>query len=152
MPDRYFEDFRPGDVLPLGERVVTRGEIIAFGAEFDPQPFHLDEQAPASALVGGLIASGWHVASIFMRLICDAYLLDSASLGSPGIETLKWQRPVRPGDRLTGASTVIEARRSQSKPDRGIVRFHHEIRNQSGETVMWMENPIFFRARSGGEA
>jgi acyl dehydratase len=87
-----------------------------------------------------------------MRLICDAYLLDSASLGSPGIETLKWQRPVRPGDRLTGTSTVIEARRSQSKPDRGIVRFHHEIRNQSGETVMWMENPIFFRARSGGEA
>jgi acyl dehydratase len=150
MPSRYFEDFRTGDVISLGERTATRAEIVAFGAEFDPQPFHLDEQTQASALVGGLIASGWHVGALFMRMVCDAFLLDSSSLGSPGIETLKWQRPVRPGDTISGTSTVIEARRSQSKPDRGIVRFHHEIRNQAGDVVMWMENPIFFSAREGG--
>jgi acyl dehydratase len=149
---RYFEDFRAGDVLPLGERTVTRAEIVAFGAEFDPQPFHLDEHSTASAMLGGLIASGWHVGSIFMRLVCDAWLLDSTSMGSPGVETLKWQQPVRPGDTLSGSSTVIEARRSKTKPDRGIVRFRHEIRNQSGEVVMWMENPIFFRARGTEDA
>ncbi|MEO8668301.1 MAG: MaoC family dehydratase [Bauldia sp.] len=148
---RYFEDFTPGTVLTLAPRHVTRAEIIAFAAEFDPQPFHLDEQAPASALVGGLIASGWHVSALFMRMICDAFMVDSSSMGSPGITTLKWQKPVRPGDTLSGTCTVLEARRSKSRPEMGIVRFRHEVVNQSGEIVMWLENPILFAARDGGQ-
>jgi acyl dehydratase len=150
MAKRYFEDFAVGDVLPLGSRHVTRAEIIGFAAEFDPQPFHLDEQAPATALVGGLIASGWHITSLFMRMICDAFLIDSTSLGSPGVETLKWQKPVRPGDTLSGSSTVLETRASKSRPELGIVRFRHEIVNQADETVMWLENPVFFGNRKGG--
>jgi acyl dehydratase len=150
MPKRYCEDFTVGTVLPLGSRHVTRAEIIGFAAEFDPQPFHLDEQAPATALVGGLIASGWHITSMFMRMLCDSFLVDSSSMGSPGIETLKWQKPVRPGDTLSAAATVLEARASKSRPEMGIVRFRSEVTNQSGETVMWMENPILFGRRNGG--
>lgn len=145
MAKRYFEDFRPGDVLALPTRQVGRAEMIAFAAEFDPQPFHLDERSPATDLAGGLFASGWHVSALFMRMICDAYLLDSTSLGSPGIDSLKWRKPVRAGDRLSGTSTVVEARASGSRPDLGVVRFRHEVVNQAGETVLLMEGPIFFR-------
>jgi acyl dehydratase len=141
---RHFEDFIVGETLPLGSRHVTRAEIIAFAAEFDPQPFHLDERVAGDAMVGGLIASGWHIGAMFMSLLCSGFLIESTSLGSPGIETLKWQRPVRPGDTLTGASTVVEARASRSRPDMGIVRFRHEVVNQAGETVMWLDNSILF--------
>jgi acyl dehydratase len=147
MVQRYFEDFAVGEVLPLGSRQVTRAEIIAFAAEFDPQPFHLDERQGAESMVDGLIASGWHVAGLFMRMLCDGFLLQSSSLGSPGIETLKWQKPVRAGDMLTGKATVIEARRSKSRPEMGIVRFRSEVENQAGEVVMWLQNPILFGAR-----
>ena len=98
-------------------------------------------------MVGGLIASGWHVGGLFMSLLCGGFLLESSSMGSPGIETLKWQRPVRPGDTLTAFSIVIEARASKSRPEMGIVRFRHEVINQAGETVMWLENPILFGRR-----
>ncbi len=145
MPKRYFEDFTVGETLPLPERLVGRAEMIAFAAEFDPQPFHLDERAAATDLTGGLFASGWHVCALLMRMLCDGYLVDSACMGSPGIETLKWQRPVRPGDRLAGTSTVVELRASATRPEMGIVRFRHEVVNQVGETVLLMENPIFFR-------
>lgn len=147
MPKRHFEDFAVGNVLPLPERRVARGEIIAFAAEFDPQPFHLDEQAPATDLTGGLIASGWHACAVFMRLLCDGWLLDSASLGSPGIDTLKWTRPLRPEDRVSGRSTVLDRRASRSRPNVGLVRFRHELVNQSGDVIMWMENSIFFARR-----
>jgi acyl dehydratase len=147
MAKRHFEDFAVGDVYPLPERRVGRPEIIAFAAEFDPQPFHLDERTPATDLTGGLLASGWHVCAVFMRMLCDGLLLESATLGSPGIETLKWQRPVRPDDRLHGRSSVIETRPSRSRPDIGIVRFRHEVSNQAGEVVMWMDNAIFFATR-----
>ena len=147
MAKRYFEDFAVGDALPLGQRRVTRGEIIAFAAEYDPQPFHLDERAPGPAMVGGLLASGWHVCALFMNMLCDGFLLDSASMGSPGIETLKWQRPVRPGDTLSAISLVIDVRASKRRPEMGIVRFRHEVKNQAGEVVMWMENPIMFARR-----
>jgi acyl dehydratase len=147
MAKRYFEDFAVGEKLPLGSRHVTRAEIIAFAAEFDPQPFHLDERAEGGAMVGGLIASGWHVGGLFMSLLCGGFLIESSSMGSPGIETLKWQRPVRPGDTLTAFSIVIEARASKSRPEMGIVRFRHEVINQAGETVMWLENPILFGRR-----
>ncbi|HET7717442.1 MAG TPA: MaoC family dehydratase [Bauldia sp.] len=145
MPKRHFEDFVVGQILPLPERQVSRAEIIAFAAEFDPQPFHLDERAAATDLAGGLFASGWHVCSLLMRMLCDGFLVESACMGSPGIETMKWRRPVRPGDRLSGTSTVIELRPSTTRPEMGIVRFHHEVLNQAGVTVAWMENPIFFR-------
>jgi acyl dehydratase len=142
---RHFEDFAVGDTLTLPERLVGRSEMIAFAAEFDPQPFHLDERAAATDLAGGLFASGWHVCALLMRMLCDGYLVDSACMGSPGIGTLKWRRPVRAGDRLSGTSTVIALRRSASRPELGIVQFRHEMVNQAGETVVVMENPIFFR-------
>jgi acyl dehydratase len=144
---RHFEDFIVGETLPLGSRHVTRAEIIAFAAEFDPQPFHLDERVTGDTMVGGLIASGWHIGAMFMNLLCSGLLIESTSLGSPGIETLKWRKPVRPGDTLTGASTVVEARTSRSRPDMGIVRFRHEVVNQAGETVMWLDNSILFGRR-----
>jgi acyl dehydratase len=144
---RHFEDFAVGTVIALPPRRVSRAEIIAFAAEFDPQPFHLDERAPASDLAGGLFASGWHVCAVFMRMMCDAFLVDSACLGSPGIDRLKWQRPLRPGDVLAGTSTVLEARALRSRPEMGIVRFRHEAVNQAGEVVMWMENPVLFGRR-----
>ena len=100
VPKRFFEDFTVGQTLPLPERQVGRAEVIAFAAEFDPQPFHLDERAAATDLTSGLFASGWHVCALLMRMLCDAYLVVPSCMGSPGIETLKWRRPVRPGDRL----------------------------------------------------
>ena len=145
---RHFEDFAVGDVLPLPERRVERADIIAFAAEFDPQPFHLDERVPATDLAAGLLASGWYVCAVFMRMLCDGFLLETSCMGSPGIETLKWRRPVRPGDRLSGTSTVLETRASRSRPDIGIIRFRHEVTNQAGEVVMWMENPVMFGKRS----
>jgi len=144
---RAFEDFTVGLTIVHGSRTVTRGDIIAFAAEFDPQPFHLDEAAPETGLTGGLIASGWHIAAIFMRLLTDSLLLDSTCLGSPGVETLKWAKPLRPGDTLSGRSTVTAARPSQSRPDRGIVSFRHEALNQTGDVVMWMDNAILFGLR-----
>ena len=141
---RAFEDFTVGLTIVHGSRTVTRSDIIAFAAEFDPQPFHLDEAAPETGLTGGLIASGWHIAAIFMRLLTDSLLLDSTCLGSPGVETLKWAKPLRPGDTLSGRSTVTAARPSQSRPDRGIVSFRHEALNQTGDVVMWMDNTILF--------
>lgn len=145
MPKRHFEDFAVGETIPLPERHVGRAEIIAFAAEFDPQPFHLDERTAATELTSGLSASGWHVCALLMRMLCDGFLLQSNSMGSPGIETLKWRRPVRPGDRLRGAATVLEARASTSRPEMGIVRFRSEVTNQAGETVLVMDCPIFFR-------
>lgn len=147
MPKRYFEDFAVGDKLPLGSKLVTRDEIIAFATEFDPRPAHLDAARGGEALVEGPIASSWHVGAMFMDLLCGGFLLDSSSLGSPGMETLKWEHPVRPDDRIEAFSTVIEARASKSRPEMGIVRFRHEVLNQTGKIVMWIENPILFGRR-----
>ena len=144
---RYFEDFSAGDVLPFGPHTVTRAEIIAFAAEFDPQPFHLDERAAAETLLGGLAASGWHTCAVFMRMMYDGWLRDAASMGSPGVDTLKWVQPVRPGDVLSGRSTVLETRASKSKPDRGFVKMRHEVVNGRGERVMVMENPVMLKRR-----
>lgn len=147
MAKRYFEDFTVGDRLPLGSRAVSRSEIIAFAAEFDPQPFHLDEQATEGAMPGGLVASAWHVGAVFMFLCSRNLLLDSSSMGSPGIETVKWRRPVRAGDTLSVVSTVVDTRVSKSRTEMGIVRFHHEIFNQNDDLVVWMDNSILFGRR-----
>jgi acyl dehydratase len=148
MPIRYFEDFAIGQEFPLAPHTVSRQEIVAFAAEFDPQPFHLDERAAADTLLGGLAASGWHTCALFMRMMYRGFLETSASMGSPGVDTLKWVRPVRPGDVLSGRSLVLEVRASQSRPDRGFVRFRHEIANARGEVVMVLENPIMFARRA----
>ncbi len=147
MSKYYWEDFKVGDVAVLGERTVSKEEILAFAREFDPQPFHIDETAAAATPYGGLIASGWHTCAIGMRLMCDAYLLDSASLGSPGIDQVRWLRPVRPGDTLKMQRTILESRASASKPDLGIVTTRWDMHNQHGEHVMSMQGLQMFRRR-----
>jgi acyl dehydratase len=144
---RSLDDFTAGETIVHGDWPLTAEAIVAFAAEYDPQPFHLDAAAPQTALTGGLVASGWHVAAIFMRMMCDSFLLDSTCMGSPGVDRLQWLKPVRPGDTLVGRTIVVEVRPSRSRPDRGIVRFRHEMANQHGETVMTIDNPILFGRR-----
>jgi acyl dehydratase len=136
----FFDDFAVGESIELGSKSVSEEEIIRFAREFDPQPFHVDHAAAAASIFGGLVASGWHTASIAMRLMVDGLLLRAASLGSPGLEQLRWVRPVRPGDTLSARVVVLEKRPSQSKPDRGTVKIRTEVFNQDGEQVMWMES------------
>lgn len=133
-----FDDMMPGRVFQLGSVVVTAEEIVEFGTRFDPQPFHTDPATAAESVFGGLIASGWHTCSLFMRLYVDAVLADALSQGSPGVESVRWLAPVRPGDRLTGTATVEEAAPSATKPDRGTVVFTGEMTNQRGDVVMRM--------------
>jgi acyl dehydratase len=143
----YFEDFPPGDVRESPVRTVTRDEIIAFAREFDPQPFHTDEAAARATIYGGLIASGWHTIAIYMRLMWDSYLKETVSLGSPGVDEVRWLKPVRPGDTLRARFTVLEAVPSRSKPDRGIVRSLSEVFNQHGEVVMTLRGLGMFGRR-----
>ena len=146
MAMRYFEDFKVGDVVESGARTITKDEILAFARDFDPQPFHTDEAAARQTMYGSLIASGWHSGSLMMRLFYDSLFREVASLGSPGIDELRWLKPVRPGDTLTLRSTVLELIPSRSKPDRGLVRMHCELRNQDGEVVMSIK-PLNFVGR-----
>ena len=136
MTVRYWEDFKPGQVIELGRRTIDRDSILAFAREFDPQPFHTDEEAARHTIFGGLIASGWHTGSLSMRLFYDGLIKDVVSLGSPGFDELRWVKPVRPGDTLSARFTVLECVASRSKPDRGIIRALLETRNQHGEVVM----------------
>jgi acyl dehydratase len=138
VPELYFEDLRPGQVFELGSRTVTADEIVAFAREWDPQPFHLNEEAAATSPFGGLIASGWHTGAMWMRLYVDSVLGRAASMGSPGIEELRWLAPVRPGDTLEGRLTVLEATPSEKRADRGTIRSRAEMVNQDGVTVMTM--------------
>ena len=133
---RYFEDFTPRDEIELGQHTITKERIIAFAREFDPQVFHLDEDAAKDTIFGGLVASGWHTGSLTMRLFYEGVIQHVVSLGSPGIDELRWIKPVRPGDTLSGRMTVTECIPSRSKPDRGIVRSLLELRNQHGEIVV----------------
>ncbi len=146
----WFEDFVPGKVSTFGEYPVTREQVLAFARDFDPQPFHLDDAAAARSLFGKLSASGWHTCAMAMRIMCDGYLLRSSSLGSPGMDELRWTRPVYPGDTLTVRSTVLEARELQSRPGVGLVRSRNEVLNQNGEVVMTMLGGGFFRCRPPG--
>ncbi len=142
-----YEDFVEGGSIDLGERAVTAEEIVEFAREFDPQPMHLDEAAGAASILGGLSASGWHTCAIFMRLICDAFLLDSTSQGAPGVDRIKWKRPVLAGDRLTGETRVLAKRVSKSRPSIGLVTMRSQLRNQSGECVFELENTVMFLKR-----
>ena len=149
---RYFEDFKVGEVIEGGARTVTKDEILAFAREFDPQPFHTDEAAARETMYGGIIASGWHSGSLMMRLFYDSLIGDSASMGSPGIDELRWLRPVRPGDTLRLRTTVLEVIESRSKPERGLVRTLCELLNQDGDVVMSIKPVNFFRRRPAGGA
>ena len=144
---RHFDDFTLGEKLPLAPYRITRDELIAFAAEFDPQPFHLDEAVASQTMLGGLAASGWHTCAIFMRMMVDGWLGACASLGSPGVDATRWLHPVRPGDALTGYSEVTGLRTSKSRPQIGIVTSRHHVENGHGRPVLEMENPILFRRR-----
>ena len=144
---RYFEDYVAGSVHEFGPISVEEAEIIEFARRYDPQVFHTDPEAAKQTMYGGLIASGWHTAGLMMRLLVDHYLSHVASLGSPGVDELRWLRPVRPGDELSVRVTVVETRRSSSKPDRGIVRSFVEVINQNREVVMSVEAVNFLLCR-----
>jgi len=133
---RYFEDFIPGITVDCGSFSLSEAEIIAFAKEYDPQPFHVDPVAAKDGPFGGLIASGWHTASMMMRQLVDNYVSPESSLGAAGVDELRWPKPVRPGDTLHIRAAVLEARRSRSKPDRGIVKTLMELTNQDGDLVM----------------
>lgn len=147
-----FEDFPPGRFGSFGPRHVTREEIVAFAAEFDPQPMHLDEDAASQSMLGGLAASGWHLCSIIMRMMCDGFLTRTASLGSPGVSEVRWLAPLRPGDDMTLDIEVIEARASRSRPDTGIVTFKNIARNGRGEVLCEMVSPLMIGRRSRAAA
>ena len=135
----YWEDLRVGDSRQLGSHTFTREEIIDFARQFDPQPFHLDDEAARHSPFGQLVASGWHTTAICMRLVVDGFGAEGmASMGSPGVDEIRWLRPVRPGDTISLRTELIELTPSRSKPDRGSVRIRYELRNQHGELVMTM--------------
>jgi acyl dehydratase len=142
-----FEDFVEGGEIDLGVKDVTAEEIVEFAGEFDPQPMHLDEAAGKASILGGLSASGWHTCAIFMRLLCDAFLLNSTSQGAPGVDRIKWKKPVLAGDRLNGRTTVLSRRESKSRPSIGLVAFRSELFNQRGEPVFELENTVMFLKR-----
>jgi acyl dehydratase len=143
-----FEDFPPGQFGRFGPRRVTREEILAFAAEFDPQPMHLDEEAAKRSMLKGLSASGWHLCSIMMRMMFDACIGRTASLGSPGVNEMRWLAPLRPDDELMLDIDVTEARVSRSRPETGIVTFKAVVRNAAGQALCEMVSPIIVRRRA----
>ncbi len=147
MPRFAFEDFPPGRVLEYGAWHVTKDEILAFAHEFDPQPCHIDEEKAKHTLLGGLSTSGWHTAAMLFRMTCDAWLLDSTAMGSPGIEEIKWLKPVQEGDDLRAQAEVREARVSKSRPEMGLVFFEKQVINQAGETAMMQRSVGMFGRR-----
>lgn len=143
-----FEDFEVGSVLEFGPRKVTREEMVEFAAAFDPQPMHLDEEAGSESMLGGLSASGLFTTAIFMRMMCDAYILDSTSQGSPGVDEVNFRKPVLAGDSLTGNTIVLSKRISKSKPGLGFVAVRHELYNQRRELVCDLTNTGMFLLRN----
>ena len=146
MPRLHWEDFRPGQVTDCGSRLITREEIVAFAAEYDPQPMHLDEQAARDTLLGGLVASGWHGCCILMRMLTDNFLVNASFMGAPGVEEVRWLAPVRPGERITARATVLETRASRSRPEMGFVKFRFELIGPSDQPVLnLIVSPMFGR-------
>ena len=146
--DRYFEDYLPGAVFEYGDIPVTEAEIIDFARRYDPQYIHIDGTAAAGGPFGGLIASGWQTVALMMRVLVDRFLPKAASLGSPGIDELRWLKPVRPGDTLRVRVTVLDATPSRSRPDRGVVRTLVEVLNQDRDVVMSLKPMNIFRRRA----
>ncbi|MCB0966245.1 MAG: MaoC family dehydratase [Ilumatobacter sp.] len=144
---RYFEDLEAGAVYELGTVEVDEDEVIDFATRFDPQPFHIDPVAAAESHFGGIVASGWHTCAMFMRLFVDNFTKDTASMGSPGMEELRWLAPVRPGDRLTATFEIVSTRPSASKPDRGLVASQWKMTNQDGVVVMTLRGTGIYARR-----
>jgi len=143
----WWEDFKVGDVSEMGTHTFTDEEIVAFGRQYDPQPFHVDRAVAEKGPYGGLIASGWQVCAVGMRLVDETFMNDTESYGSPGIEKVRWLKPVRPGDTLRYRMTVVESRASNSRPKVGLVKHLWEAFNQSGELVLTLEGWAFFGRR-----
>jgi len=148
----YLEDFHPGQIIELGSRRLERDEIIEFARKYDPQPFHVDDEAARRSIYGGLIASGWHTVVTLMRMLVDEIASRSASMGSPGIDEIRFLKPVRPGDTLAARMTVRDVVPSRSKSDRGHIRSAYEVFNQHGETVMTMIGLGIYARRPGKDA
>jgi acyl dehydratase len=152
MAKRYFEDFTPGMVIEHGPRPVTREEIVAFAAEFDPQPMHLDEEAARHSILGGLAASGWHTCCLMMRMACDSFVLDSSSMGAPGVDEVKWLKPLRPGTNITLRTTVLEIRTSKSRPEMGFVKALMEVLDDDRSQVMTLTTSMIMERRATAES
>jgi acyl dehydratase len=147
VPQLAFEDFTPGRVFEHGPRRLPRGEMMAFAAEFDPQPMHLDEAAAQATMLGGPAASGWYLCCILMRMCVDAFVGNSTSMGAPGVDEVRWLLPVRPDDELSLRGTVLETRGSKSRPDMGFVRFEFELFNAKGQRVMTLTTSLMLARR-----
>jgi len=143
---KYFEDVKVGDVTRFGRYEVTREEIVEYARQFDPQPFHLDEEAARASMYGGLIASGWHTAAMLMRMVCDNMIPLSATMGAMGFDDLKWLRPVRPGDVLSAESEIREKVEGK-RPDRAMVKVESRVLNQRGEVVMSLVSLVIYLRR-----
>lgn len=150
IKERYFEDYQVGETFEYGEHLVTEEEIVEFAKRYDPQPFHVDPAAARESIFNGLIASGWMTGGIMMRLLVEHFICPDSSMGSPGVDEVRWTRPVRPGDRLRLRVTVLDTRRSQSKPDRGVIEVLQEMINQDGETVMRLRGMGLYMCREAG--
>ena len=135
---KYFEDFKVGESLYCGAKTFSKEEIVEFARQFDPQPFHTDEEKAARSQFGGIIASGWHTCAVCMRLVVDAMVSHTASMGSPGVDSIRWLKPVRPGDTVSLRATVLEAEASKSRPDRGRLILAYELRDRQGDLLMTM--------------
>ncbi|HET6391246.1 MAG TPA: MaoC family dehydratase [Blastococcus sp.] len=147
MGERWFEDYVVGTTAEHGTVRMDEEELVAFAERFDRQPIHVDREAAAAGPYGGLIASGWHTCALMMRLFAQEYLSSASSLGSPGVDALRWVRPVRPGDELTLRTTVEECRLSRSKPDRGLVRTRVELVDSADDVVLSLTAMNLIRAR-----
>lgn len=152
QPALAFEDFPPGHFGTFGPRHVTREEIVAFAREYDPQPMHLDEAAAKASMLNGLAGSGWHLASLVMRMMFDGFIHRTLSLGSPGVDEMRWLAPLRPGDDLTLDVEIAGARPSRSRPETGIVTFKCSVRNAAGVLLADMVSPIIVRRRDAATA
>jgi acyl dehydratase len=152
MPKLHWEDFKPGAVAIYGPRLVTREEIVAFAAEFDPQPMHLDEAAGAATMLGGLGASGWHTCCLLMRIIADGFILNSTSMGAPGIDEVRWLKPLRPGTTIRVKATVLETRTSKSRPELGFIKFRYEMLDEQETVLTTMTCSMMMVRRESGAA
>lgn len=147
IKERYFEDYQVGETFEYGNCTVTEEEIVDFATRYDPQSFHVDKEAAQQSIFGGLIASGWLTGSLMMRMAVDHLISPVSSMGSPGIDELRWLKPVRPGDRLRVRATVLASKRSQTKPDRGVIELLQEAINQDDEVVMTIRGWGMYRCR-----
>ena len=147
MAKLHWEDFTIGDVAVYGPRLVTREEIVAFAAEFDPQPAHLDEAAAAATLHGGLAGSGWHSCALMMRMMADGFLLNSTSMGAPGVEEVRWLVPLRPGTQVRLRTTVLETRSSKSRPEMGLTRIRYDLIDETDTVTTTLTSTMMLGRR-----